>query len=58
MLARYLQYLHADIRQAMRSPEEAALAAPGPGSWLAEARQFVIDDPKTTFGDKYICSSA
>lgn len=52
MLARYLQYLHADIRQAMRSPEEAALAAPGPGSWLAEARQLVIDDPKTTFGER------
>lgn len=52
MLARYLQYLHADIRQAMRSPEELESSAPGPESWLAEARQLVIDDPKTTFGER------
>ena len=52
MLARYLQYLHADIRQAMRSPEEIPLGAPGPESWLAEARQLVIDDPKITFGGR------
>lgn len=52
MLARYLQYLHADIRQAMRSPEEVESAAPGPESWLAEARRLVIDSPKTTFGER------
>ncbi|MCB0596105.1 MAG: hypothetical protein H6557_34740 [Lewinellaceae bacterium] len=52
MLSRYLQYLHADIRQAMRSREELEAAAPGPESWLAEARQLLIDDPKTTFGER------
>ncbi|MCB9293497.1 MAG: hypothetical protein H6559_10280 [Lewinellaceae bacterium] len=52
MLARYLQYLHADIRQAERSPEEVEFYAPGPESWLAEARQLLIDDPKTTFGER------
>ncbi|MCB0589102.1 MAG: hypothetical protein KDD06_27685 [Phaeodactylibacter sp.] len=36
MLARYLQYLHADIRQAMRRPEEVALVTSSTEFWLTE----------------------
>ncbi|MCB9267379.1 MAG: hypothetical protein H6558_20340 [Lewinellaceae bacterium] len=52
MLARYLQYLHADIRQAMRRPEEVALVTSSTEFWLTEVRNLFIDDPGTAFGER------
>ncbi len=51
MLARYLQYLHQDIRQAMRRPEEFP-PAPGPGRFSGEPLHFRIDEAHTTFGER------
>ena len=40
------------VAQVRQFREELEAAAPGPESWLAEARQLLIDDPKTTFGER------